>query len=106
MTKKFKKARSGEDDSASVFRHPLVLSDQTISISLSSGRRDELADVVKTLKTKFGLVDRYAEIVRCSKIAGHGYRIYADPSSPERYLALFVGFSEEELAADLYMTRQ
>lgn len=82
-------------------------SSNVISIRGSSHRElMGLVQELENLESHKGRVTReYDEPKLCRHFAAHLYRVYFDPVHPNRYLALFVGFSDEELTADLSNTR-
>ncbi|MEO2025420.1 MAG: response regulator [Fuerstiella sp.] len=107
-TKLSEQLLSLRSNSNSIRMRPLVRPGSGL-ISIRAAQKRELmnvVDVLENLPSHEGRVSRrYDEPALCANFAAHFYRVYFDPARPQRYLALLVGFSDEELTADLSNTR-
>ena len=93
-------------------RAPRLIREGTSTISIRASGDEELMSLVRELEalnsdnSSQGSVTReYSKPAVCRTFAAQFYRVYFDPARPHRYLALLVGFSDEELTADLASTR-
>jgi signal transduction histidine kinase/DNA-binding response OmpR family regulator len=106
LSQKLNKSRSNG------IRVQAIVRENSNVISIRGSDEKELTKLVEELEQlgKHGsrrLITRlYDRPVLCRNFAAHFYRIYFDPSQPQRYLAMLVGFSDEELTADLSETRR
>ena len=98
-----------ESRSNSIHLNPVVRKHAT-EISIRGSNKQELTKLVDELE-KFETQESGRRITRhyplpvpCKNFAAHFYRIYFDPARPHRYIAMLVGFSDEELKADLAET--
>jgi len=96
------------------FRGPMGgLSPSATSFALRADSYDELKHEAERLidehpnllrpqyTSTFSLFDRVHPL-RCRNFTAHYFRIYFDPQHPSRHIGLLMGFSKEELQADLW----
>ena len=88
-----------------------VVRENTRTLSIRGSSYRELADFVTEVE-ELGVHENgnritriYDKPVLCRNFAAHFYRIYFDSASPQKYIAMLVGFFDEELEADLAVTR-